>query len=76
MRGVTVNAAALRLQLARRGWSQRDLCRAAGITENTAIRMLRGLPVQSLSYYRVMTALRKTPPLDDEDAALPVLVAL
>lgn len=68
--GVSINADALGRELLRRGWTSRDLAKAAGLCDATISMARSGRPVAAHTIRRIAAALAKVPPLDEVDSLL------
>lgn len=68
--GVAINSARLRLELARRGWSHRDLARAARVSPATVSAAAAGRRLSPATLRCIAVALADTPPLRDVDSLL------
>jgi transcriptional regulator with XRE-family HTH domain len=68
--GVAVNPDRLRLELARRGWSNTDLARAARLSHATVSAAAAGRPVSPTSLRLIAAALATAPTLAGVDALL------
>ena len=60
----------LRLEMARRGWGNADLARAAQVSAPTVTAALAGRPVAPRTVLRIAIALAKTPPVTGVDSIL------
>ena len=68
--GFVMNVVALDRELARRGWTSRDLARAAGLCDATVSFARNGRPVSPHSLRLIAAALATTPPLTEVDTLL------
>ncbi|HLI60788.1 MAG TPA: hypothetical protein VKV21_14095 [Solirubrobacteraceae bacterium] len=68
--GILINAAALERELARRGWTSRDLARAAGLCDATVSMARSGRPVSPATLRLMAAALAKAPALAEIDSLL------
>ena len=59
--GIVIPAAALKRQLALRGWSQADLARAAGVAEKTVSKAATGQAVAPRIVLKLGNALKRNP---------------
>ncbi|HZT96844.1 MAG TPA: helix-turn-helix transcriptional regulator [Chloroflexota bacterium] len=62
--GVPLNSERLKLELARRGWSQADLASAAGLSRPTVTAAMSGKPVAPRSLRRIAIALAQQHTID------------
>lgn len=62
---LVLDADRFRLELGRRGLSQEEFCRLAGIAEPTLSRALNGRPVQPTTLRKLDVALRRAPMVAD-----------
>ncbi|MHB8313922.1 MAG: hypothetical protein ACYDD0_11610 [Candidatus Dormibacteria bacterium] len=60
----------LRLEIARRGWGNADLARAAKVSAPTITAALAGRPVAPRTVLRIAIALAETPPVTGVDSIL------
>ena len=70
MMGVVINPKALDRELHRRGWTSRDLARAAGLCEATVSVARCGRAVAPSTIRLIAAALAKAPPLAEVDSLL------
>ncbi len=68
---VVLAADRLRFELARRGWGNADLARAARVSAPTVTAALSGRPVAPRTLMRIAVALADTPPVAGVDDILP-----
>jgi hypothetical protein len=69
--GVVIRSPRLRHELARRGWCNYDLARAAGISAPTVSAAMAGRPLSPKTVRLIARALCSAPALDGIDALLP-----
>lgn len=62
---LVLDANRIRLELGRRGLTQEEFCRLAGVAEPTLSRALNGRPVQPTTLRKLDVALRRAPTLAD-----------
>lgn len=67
---IRIQAEELRYQAAVRGWDQRSLARAAGISEGTISRALAGSGVRPSTLLRLARALHKQPAVSGLEAVI------
>jgi transcriptional regulator with XRE-family HTH domain len=67
---VPINTERLMREMARRGWSRRDLARAAGISAPTVTMALAGRPVAPVTLKRIALALLAAKPVEGIDSLL------
>ncbi|MGI8564810.1 MAG: helix-turn-helix domain-containing protein [Candidatus Dormibacter sp.] len=67
---IRIRADELRYQAALRGWDQRSLARAAGVSEGTVSRLLTGSGVRPSTLLRLARALKKQPALSGLEAVV------
>lgn len=68
--GVIINSDNLQRELARRGWGNRELARAAELSDATACAACAGRPVSPTTLRLIASALAKCPPLAGIDGLL------
>ena len=72
---VTLAADRLRFEIARRGWSNSDLARAAGVSAATVTTATAGRPVSSNTLRKIAVALAAAAPVSGVDDILPAFHA-
>ncbi len=68
---VVLAADRLRFEIARRGWGNADLARAARVSAPTITAAMAGRPISPESLRKIALALGATPPVAGVDAILP-----
>lgn len=68
--GIAISPAALERELARRGWTSRDLARAAGLCEATVSVARSGRRVSPTTLRLIAAALAKAPVLAEIDSLI------
>lgn len=69
---VVLAADRLRLEIARRGWGNADLARAARVSAPTITAALAGRPITPNSLRKIALALSTSPPVAGVDEILPI----
>lgn len=68
--GITINAAALERELARRGWTNRDLARAAGLCDATVSTARSGQRISPHTIRLIAAALAAAPAVAEIESLL------
>jgi len=72
---MTVAVEKLRREVAIRGWDQRSLARAAGVSEGTVSRALSGRRVRAVTALQIVQALRRQPVVPELAELVAIVVA-